>query len=89
MNRQNIYDQWKQKKADVPTDTDLADKVMHAIDLYEEKKKLPLIDFDRLAEKFAALKFAKPALIASGAVVGLIRGLIILYALLMQVTCIS
>ncbi|MCK5001324.1 MAG: hypothetical protein KAS23_17390 [Anaerohalosphaera sp.] len=89
MNRQQIYDKWKQMRSSPPADPDFADNVMQKITDFEAKKRTPLINFDDLMEKFTALRFAKPTIVVSGVIIGLIRGLIILYTLFMQTACVS
>ena len=89
MNRQQIYDKWKQQKASVPDEPGFADSVMNRIADFEDHKKTPFINVDGLIEKFAALRFAKPTLVVSGMIIGLIRGLIVLYTLFMQTACVS
>ena len=82
MKNEQIYEAWKEKKGQIDTSPNFPDGVMSRISAYEQTKSKPLFDAQRFVELISARPFAKAGLIATGAVVGFVRLVIIIVMIL-------
>lgn len=73
MNTNEIMDAWKQRKIQIEASRDLADKVMHRVHEYEQRRRRGTLDVDRLVEAMSSSPAAAAAAVALGAVAGIIR----------------
>jgi len=82
MKNEKLYNRWKEERAAVDIDANFPDKVMNQIYQYEQNKRKPLFDVQRLIETISAHPFAKAGLITAGAIGGIVRAGFMLYAIL-------
>ena len=82
MNRQEVYNAWKEKKRQVDISEDFTDEMMNQIHQYEQKKSKSLFDMQRLIDVISDHPLAKIGLIAVGAVTGLVRLIFVIIMIL-------
>lgn len=82
MKSEEVYNSWKEEKSQVDIRENFTDEVMNQIYQYERDKRKPLFDAQRLVELISAHPLAKVGLVAAGAVAGVVRVVVILYAYL-------
>jgi len=82
MNSDEIMNRWKERRGQVEICGDFAEKAMKRIREYGLQKRRPLFDSCRLIELISSNTAAKAALVALGAVTGIIRGAIAVFAFL-------
>ncbi len=80
MKSEEIYNAWKEQKSQVDIDQNFPDNVMNQIYTYEQAKGKPLFDVQWFVELISASPLAKTAMVAAGALAGLIRAAFMLYA---------
>jgi len=73
MKSEETYNAWKKRKSQIEVSGTFSDKVMSRIYQYERARRRPLFDFQRFVETISAHTFAKGALVAAGAAMGLVR----------------
>jgi hypothetical protein len=82
MKSEKFYDDWKKQRSQIGVGQNFTEKVMNQVYQYEQKKRKPLFDVQRLVEFISAHPLAKAGLITSGTVVGFIRVVFIIHILL-------
>ena len=82
MNPEEIYNTWKEQKSQIEVSKGFSSKVMSQIYQYEREKRKPLIDGHRLIELISTRPLGKVAVVAAGAVIGLVRITFVIYAFL-------
>ena len=83
MKSEEIYNAWKKQKSEIDIRGHLADKLISKIYQYEREKRKPLFDGHRLVELISGHWFVKAGLVTTGAVVGFVRVMFLIDALLM------
>ena len=73
MNPQQIYNDWKEQKAQFECAEDFPDKLMKQIYQYEQKKRKPLFDIYKILDLISERPLAKAALLVAGAAAGFVR----------------
>jgi len=73
MKSEEIYNTWKERKSQVEVSSAFSGRVMNQIYQYEQAKRRPLFDIQRLVDIISAHTLAKAGLVAAGAAVGLVR----------------
>lgn len=73
MKNEEIINGWKERKGQIEISEDFAGKVMSQIYRYEQKKRAPLFDTQRLIELISAHPLAEAGLITAGVVTGFVR----------------
>ncbi len=82
MKNEELYKAWKENKGQIDISEDFSEKVMHRVNIYEENRRKPLFDINRLIELISASTMAKAAMIAGGAIVGFVRVAIMIHTVL-------
>ncbi len=82
MKNEELYKAWKENKGQIDISKDFSEKVMHRVNIYEENRRKPLFDINRLIEIISASTIAKAAMIAGGAIVGFVRVAIMIHTVL-------
>jgi hypothetical protein len=82
MKTEEIYNAWKEQKSQIEICKDFSDKVMGRIYQYERKKRKPFFNGHQLIELISTRPLGKAAVIAAGAVIGLLRITFVVYAFL-------
>ncbi len=82
MKSEEIYNAWKEQKNQFETSPDFPDKVMNQIHNYEQAKRKPLFDVQWLIDVVSTRPLVKAAMIAAGAIGGIIRAALMLYVAL-------
>jgi len=82
MKRQEAYNAWKDKKHQIDISESFADDVMKQIYQYEQKKKMPLFDIERLVEFISVHPLLKTGFIAAGAITGIVRLIVLILIIL-------
>lgn len=82
MKSEEIYNAWKESKSRIDIRENFSDDVMNRIYRYERDRKKPLFDGQRLLELISAHRFVKAGVITAGAVTGLVRVIVVVYAFL-------
>ena len=82
MKRDEIYGQWKERKAQIEIDKAFSQQVMERIYQYEQSRNRSWFDSSRFIDIISAHPLAKAGLIVSGALAGLVRLLFIIMAIL-------
>ena len=79
----HLYDAiiWKEQKTKTQTCHDFGGKVMNQIHQYEQQRPKPLFDMNRLTEFISMHPLAKAAMVAAGALTGIIRIAYMIHAL--------
>lgn len=73
MKSQEVYNAWKEKKHQIDIQGDFADKVMNQVYRYEQAKRKPMFDMQRLVELISAHPLAEAGLITAGVITGFVR----------------
>ncbi len=73
MKNEELYKAWKENKSRIDISEDFSEKIMHRVNIYEENRRKPLFDINRLIEIISENTLAKAAMIAAGAIVGFVR----------------
>ncbi|MHC4476478.1 MAG: hypothetical protein ACYTEL_12580 [Planctomycetota bacterium] len=74
-----IYNTWKERRSHIEIGSDFAEELMNQIYQYEQKKRQPLFDAQRLIELISAHPLAKIGLVMAGAIAGLVRVMFIIH----------
>lgn len=82
MKSEEIYNAWKESKGRIDVRENFSDDVMNRIYRYERDRKKPLFDGQRLLELISSHRFVKAGVITAGAVTGLVRVIVVVYAFL-------
>ena len=82
MKNEELYKAWKENKGQIDISEDFSAKVIHRVNFYEENRRKPLFDINRLIEKISASTMAKAAMIAGGAIVGFVRIALMIHTVL-------
>lgn len=82
MKSEEIYTAWKEHKSQIDLRENFVDEVMNRIYRYERDKGRPLFDAQQLIELISAHRFAKAAVVTAGAMAGLVRISLVVYAFL-------
>ena len=73
MKSEEAYNAWRNKKSQIEIGENFTKEVMNQVYEYEQEKRKPLFDVQRLVELISAHPLAKIGLVAAGAVTGLVR----------------
>jgi len=73
MKSEEIYNAWKEQKSQIEVSSAFSGRVMNQIYQYEQAKRKPLFDMQRLVDIISAHTLAKAGLVAAGAAMGLVR----------------
>jgi hypothetical protein len=82
MKDHEVYESWKQDKRQIDVSQNFTDRVMNEVCQWEQNRKNPLLNMDRLIELISFHPLAKTGLVAAGAVTGIIRLIIMINAIL-------
>ena len=82
MKNEKFYDDWKRQRSQIEVGDDFTEKLMKQVYQYEQRRKSSLFDIQWLVETITAHPLVQAAMIAVGAIVGLIRLAIMLHILL-------
>ena len=82
MKSEKIYDDWKKQRSHVEVRQNFTERAMNQIYQYEQNKRKPLFDMQRLVEFVSVHPLAKAGLIAVGAVTGFVRVAFMIHVLL-------
>jgi hypothetical protein len=82
MKENEVYESWRQKKRQIDVSQNFTDRVMKRVYQWEQsKKKLPFT-MEKLIELISLNPFAKTGLVVVGAVIGIVRIVIMIHAIL-------
>ena len=73
MKNQELYGAWKKNDREVEISETFAGRVMNEIYAYEQRQSRVLLYIQRLVELAAGRPLVKTALVAAGALVGIVR----------------
>ncbi|MHC4196149.1 MAG: hypothetical protein ACYSQZ_09505 [Planctomycetota bacterium] len=73
MKTEEIINNWNEQRNRIEVGENFTKDVMNQVYQYERLKRKPLFDMQRLIELISAHPLAKAALIATGAVAGVVR----------------
>jgi hypothetical protein len=82
MKENEIYEAWKKEKRQIEVSQNFTDQVMNKVYQWEQSRKKPLFTIERLIELISYHPLAKIGLVFAGAVVGIVRVIIIILAVL-------
>lgn len=82
MKSEEIYNIWKKRKSQIEVSNAFSGKVMNQIYQYEQAKRRPLFDMQRLVDIISAHTLAKVGLVAAGAAMGLVRVIFMILVIL-------
>lgn len=82
MKSEEIYNAWKESKIQIDVPENFSNDVMNRIYRYERDRKKPFFDVQQLLELISTHRFVKAAVITAGAVTGLARVIVVVYAFL-------
>ena len=73
MKRQEVYNAWKEESNRIEIRENFSEDLLNQIYQYEQKRDKPLFDYQRFVEVISFNLSAQAALVALGAVTGLVR----------------
>jgi hypothetical protein len=82
MNSDEMMDIWKERKTQVETHRDFADKVMNQLHNRGSHRRTPVFDVYRVIEIISSSPAATAAVIALGAIAGIVRVSIVILSFL-------
>jgi hypothetical protein len=82
MKENEVYESWKQQRRQIEVSQNFTDRVMNEIYQLEQGGNILQLKMDRLIELISFHPLAKTGLIAVGAVVGIVRVIIMILAIL-------
>jgi hypothetical protein len=82
MKENEVYEFWRQEKRQIEVSQNFTDQVMNKVYQREQSRKKQLFTIERLIELISFHPLAKTGLIAVGAVVGIIRVIIMILSVL-------
>jgi hypothetical protein len=82
MKGHEVYKSWRQKKSQIEVSQNFTDQVMNQVCQCEQSRNVPLLKIDRLIELISLHPLAKTGLVVVGAVMGIVRLLIMIHAIL-------
>ncbi len=82
MNSEEILNAWKEQNRKIEVSSDFSSRVMGRIGQYEQKKKPPLFDMQRLIDFVSLHPLAQAGMFAAGAVIGFVRVAFVIRVLL-------
>lgn len=81
MKKDEVYESWKQDKRQIDVSQNFTDRVMNKVYQWEQSRKSPQAIIERLIELISFHPLAKIGLVAAGAVMGIIRLIIMIQAI--------
>lgn len=82
MKSHKVYQSWRQKKSQIEVSQNFTDQVMNQVYQCEQSRNVPLLKIDRLIELISFHPLAKTGLVAVGAIMGIVRLIIMILAIL-------
>jgi hypothetical protein len=82
MKDHEVYQSWRQKKRQIEVSQNFTGRVMNQVYHCEQSRNVPLLKIDRLIELISFHPLAKTGLVAVGAVMGIVRLIIMILAIL-------
>ena len=82
MNGDEIVKMWKERKSQIEISKDFAERVMNHVHKYERQKRKPAFNVYQLVETISSNPAAKAAVVALGAVAGIVRAAIVVLSFL-------
>ena len=82
MKKDEIYEAWKKENRQIEVSQNFTDQVMNKVYQCEQSRKKPLFTIERLIELISFHPLAKIGLVFAGAVVGIVRLIIMIQAIL-------
>jgi hypothetical protein len=82
MKDNEVYESWRQEKRQINISQDFTDRVMNGIYQLEQNNNISRFNIERLIELISFHPLAKTGLVAAGAVIGIVRLVIIIDAIL-------
>lgn len=81
MRSNKVYESWKQKKCQVEVSQNFTDGVMDEIYQLEQNRNITQLEMNRLIELISFHPLAKTGLVAAGAIIGIVRVIIMVLAI--------
>jgi len=82
MKDREVYESWRQEKSQIDVSRNFTDHVMNEVHQWEQSRKSPQLKMERLIELISFHPLAKTGLVATGAVTGIVRLIIMIQAIL-------
>ena len=82
MKLEQIYNAWKDRKREIETSADFTDAVMEQVHKFEDGRGRRLFDVNGLIELVSAHVVLKAGMVAAGAVIGVVRLVLVVHVLL-------
>ena len=82
MKSNEVYESWKLKKCQVEVSQNFTDRVMNQIYQLEQNRNITQLKMNRLIELISFHPLAKTGLVAVGAVIGIVRVIIMIHTIL-------
>ena len=82
MNRQEIYDSWKNQRSQMDIRNDFSENLMDQVYKYEQKRNKPVFDYQRFIKIVSYQLSVRTAILVVGAAMGLVRFLFLCAAVL-------
>ncbi|UCG57001.1 MAG: hypothetical protein JSU70_19315 [Phycisphaerales bacterium] len=82
MKSEQIYSVWKDRKREIETSADFTDRVMNQVRQIEDGRWRHLPDMNGLIELVSAHVLLKAGMVTAGAVIGVIRVVLVVHVLL-------
>jgi len=82
MKKHEVYESWKKDKRQIEVSQNFTNQVMNKVYQCEQSRKKPLLTIERLIELISFHPLVKIGLVFAGAVVGIVRVIIMILAVL-------
>jgi hypothetical protein len=82
MKSDEVYESWRQEKRHIEVSQNFTDRVMNEIYELEQGRNVIQLKMNRLIELISSHPLAKTGLVAAGAVIGIVRVIIMILAIL-------
>jgi hypothetical protein len=82
MKSDEIYESWRQERRHIEVSQNFTDRVMDEVNQLEQNRNITQLKMNRLIELISFHPLAKTGLVAVGAVIGVVRVIIMILAIL-------